>query len=178
MAPKKMPPREYVRECLDYAPDTGVFHWRVRPLAHFFDEAARKKCNRRHAGRVAGAPRANGYTQIKIYGSFYLAHRLAWFMINGEPMPDEIDHINGDRSDTRIANLRAATSSQNNFNRHDGKLPISGVRGIFQNRWGIYEARIRLHGVHYHIGSFATLEEAAEARRDAAERLFGEFARH
>jgi hypothetical protein len=178
MTAKKMPPREYLRDALDYDPQTGSLRWRVRPLAHFPNEATQRKCNTLRAGSVAGTLRANGYLQIKIYNGIYFAHRIVWLLAHGEPMPAEIDHVNGDRANNQISNLRAATTTQNRANRHGGCNPRSGVRGVRRMPWGTYEARIHSNGVEYHIGCFATLNDAATARRKAAEQLHGDFANH
>jgi len=88
----------------------------------------------------------------------------------------EIDHINNDGLDNRITNLRLATRSENAANsRVQGS--VSGIKGVQQNGSG-YMARIRADGRSIYLGTFRTIEEAVEARREAAARLHGIYARH
>ncbi len=122
--------------------------------------------NRRYAGTVAGWVAANGYRAICIGDRQYLAHRLVWIWHHGElpPYPTkEIDHINGNKLDNRIANLRPVDRYGNDQNaglRVDNK---SGFSGVFfaANKWTAY---IRHHDKQIHIGSFDTIHEAAAAR--------------
>lgn len=104
----------------------------------------------------------------------YLAHRLAWLWIHGT-LPKFIDHINGDRLDCRIDNLRECSASQNAFNqrRVKGKSLAKGVR---KTRYGTYEARICVNRQNIQLGNFKTETEAADAYWTAARHHFGEFA--
>jgi hypothetical protein len=82
-----------------------------------------------------------------------------------------VDHINGDRADNRLGNLRVATKYQNAFNsRGWGKR----LKGAFPkgNRWF---SKIWCYGVNYHLGSYATEAEAHAAYCKAAKELHGEF---
>jgi hypothetical protein len=92
--------------------------------------------------------------------------------------PRRADHINGDTLDNRRANLRIVNLCQNAQN---SKLPItnkSGYKGVsLRKSTGRYEARITAYGEKYHLGFFDTIEEAIIARKDAEERLHGEYAR-
>jgi hypothetical protein len=97
------------------------------------------------------------------------AARLAWLYVHGERPAGEIDHINGNRADNRIANLRIATRSQNCAN----KKGVSGV--TWHKRQKKWHARIKRHGQLHHIGSFSTYEEALAARNSAHASVFGEF---
>lgn len=137
---------EKLRERLSYTADSGEFH-RIKTL------------NSRHqvGGRV-GTRHSKGYWTIGIDGRYYKAHRLAWLFVNGEWPDGEIDHINGNKTDNRIANLRIASRSQNMVNRDaprcDNKL---GMRGVTQigNR---YIARFK----NAYLGIFRTAEEAQQ----------------
>ena len=139
-----------LREVLDYCPQTGVFTWRL---------------NRQNvkAGNVAGTITPRGYCRISVLGRGYAAHRLAWLWVHGVWPSGQIDHINGQRADNRLPNLRdvsAATDSQNQ--RHpQGDNPFLGVSLVRnKNRW---IARMRLDGEQRYIGCYATPEEARAA---------------
>jgi hypothetical protein len=176
MAAKSLPDVVYLRECLDYNPETGNFFWRWRPRSHFTSDRGHWQWNPKYAGRPAGGlSPEDGTHKITINLIVYRAHRLAWILVHGAPIPDEIDHINCNRSDNRIANLRLATRSENAANLPRRRNNTSGVKGVsFDNtkKWFVAYVGSR------RLGVFRTLEEAAVARRDAAERLHGEFVRH
>src|SRR5215469_1292035 len=144
MAPKTLPPRAYVREALDYDPETGAFRWRERPSAHFPDEVTRRKWNTRWADKPAGKAHCRGYLRITLDYKDYLLHRLAWLLGHGEPVPGMLDHIDGDRRNNRIANLRAATQSENNWNSRLRKNNLVGVKGVRRMRSGRFSAEIWL----------------------------------
>ena len=90
-----------LRKVLSYAPATGIFRWKV------------SASSRAPVGAIAGAKNGRGYRQIRIGGRPYSASRLAWLYMTGKWPNSEISYINGKPSDTRWANLREATSSQN-----------------------------------------------------------------
>ena len=180
MARKTLPPRELLRELLDYNPLTGQLIWRHRPREMFTQKGAFLRWNKCYAGTVAGNVKPNGIN-VGIRGSIYSAHRLIWLLVNGEPIPSEIDHRDGNPHNNLIANLRAATRSQNVANTGRRVDNVSGVKGIRQpgNSGSIgFVARIKVDGKTIYLGSFATLQDAAKARREAAIKLHGEFARH
>lgn len=117
-------------------------------------------------GQPAGTIDAHGYVVLNVSGKRVKAHRLAWFIVHGE-MPALIDHINGDRSDNRIANLRPASRSLNSLNTWDARTSNkrTGLQGVSKisgrsKRWA---ARIGRNGERIHLGSFATPEEAHAA---------------
>jgi hypothetical protein len=90
-----------LRKVLSYAPTTGIFRWKV------------SAGSRAPGGAIAGAKNGRGYHQIRIGGRPYSASRLAWLYMTGKWPTSEISYVNGKPSDTRWANLREATSSQN-----------------------------------------------------------------
>ena len=167
-----------MRECIDYDPGTGLFRWRTRPLGHFKGPAPWKAWNTRHAGNSAGTAMPNGYIYIGIDYQQHYAHRLAWLFVHGKPVPDQVDHMDCDRSNNRIANLRSATHADNMANSRGHRGSITGVKGVRPHHGGGFQAYIARHGKFHVLGTFATLEEAEAARRKAAERLHGQFARH
>lgn len=157
--------QQRLKELLHYDPDTGVFTW---------------KPGRRGvpSGAVAGSKHSDGYIKIRVDGGDYFAHRLAWLFTAGEWPANQIDHINGQKSDNRINNLREASHSQNEHNKGVRKDSLTGVKGV---QWHPaskrFKAIIKLHGKAQILGYFSTIEGAADAYRKAELELRGEFAR-
>lgn len=155
---------DVLRQLLDYDKDTGHFTWRA-PLA-----------NRIRPGDKAGQRDGHGYRQITVCNTAYLAHRLAWLYMAGAWPPDQIDHINGDRSDNRIANLRLATSSENGCNVRVRTNNKSGVTGVhWYPRYEKWVAVIKSGGKAKNLGYFADKEDAIRARQSAEMSAFGSF---
>lgn len=151
-----------LHEVLNYDPETGVFTWRVRIGG---------KCK---MGQPAGQIRKEGYRSIGIDGEVYSAQHLAWLHFYQKPPKHEIDFINGDRADVRIANLRLATRADNCRNAVS-RPNRTGYRGV--NKWfNRFHAKIRHNGKRITIGTFDTAEEAAAAYREKAKELHGDFA--
>lgn len=158
---------EYLREMLDYNPETGVFIWKKKPARAI------------NVGSVAGCNnKQRGYLTIGLNKRIYLAHRLAWFYVYGVWPRKYVDHINGNPSDNRISNLREATNTQNQYNAKLAAHNTSGVKGtcwcVWHKQWKV---TLRVNGRTKLIGYFDNLEDAAEARRKAAPIYHGEFAR-
>ncbi len=190
MAAKPLPSQEVLRQLLDYDPEAGVLRWKERPVGMFQPssyggksvrsaEWSAAKWNTRNAGRVAfTADSGRGYRQGAIFGRTHKAHRVIWVLVYGEWPPEEIDHINGDRSDNRLGNLRLATPSQNAWNKGIYSNNTSGFKGVSWDtgtqKWA---ANIRVNGRQRRIGVFETAEAAHAAYRDEAANLHGEFAR-
>jgi len=140
-------------ELLDYNCDTGVFTWRV------------KTGSRSIVGEPAGWIHHSGYTNIKIYRKIYMAHRLAWFYITKSWPENQIDHIDRNKANNSISNLRDVT---NQVNTHNNILPrvtnISGFTGVsFVLPNNKYRSRICTSGGQFHLGYFDTPEEAHQA---------------
>ncbi|WP_375763081.1 HNH endonuclease [Bradyrhizobium sp. Pha-3] len=113
--------------------------------------------------------------QITIDGRHYLAHRLAWLYMKGDWPPRCVSFRNGDRSDVSWQNLRLASPRQTAQGRKTrNKL---GVKGVTLKPCGNYAAQIAVNHRRLHLGTFTTLEAAAEAYANAAREHFGEFAR-
>ena len=113
----------------------------------------------------------------KILGIRYSGHRLAWLMVYGRWPNEMIDHINGDRSDNRIENLREISAAENHYNLGVPKSNKSGCVGVYRSKEGNWCAEITKHSKKVHLGTFASLLEAAEARK-AAEREYGFHKNH
>lgn len=166
-----------LKKVLTYHPNTGVFIWLPR-MVPTWDGV--------WSGRQAGLSSSNGryrYTRIKISKKLYMAHRLAWLYVYGcfPPKNLEIDHINGDRYDNRIKNLRLGTRSQNMTNR--SSFNSNGFKGVKKRTYGrkkikiLWEAQIRHHNKLHHLGCFKTPEEAHAAYCREAVKRQKEFAR-
>ena len=177
MALKTLPPRNLVRRLLDYDPDTGLFIWRRRPREMFPDGWNFEIWNNRFAGKPAGTPIA-GYLQIGIhnaaYSTQYRAHRLAWLLVHGEPVPDQLDHIDRNRANNRINNLRPATQSQSSANTSLRSNNTTGIKGVSRHQNG-FRVEVSFAGKRYRR-LFRTMEEAIKARRDAVIEMHGDFA--
>lgn len=159
--------QEDLQKILDYDPKNGLFYWKLNKKGHI------KK------GDLAGSKHIKGYIQIRINGKDYLAHRLALIIsgINIKPN-DQVDHINSDKKDNSLSNLRLANYNQNNQNVSVRKDNLSGFKGVgFDARRNKWRARIRSNNKIQWLGYFDTPEKAHEAYCREAERQHGPFAR-
>jgi len=155
---------------LRYEPDTGLFFWLPRP-----DD---KQWSSRHAHKQAG-DLSRGYVRIRVNKQGYKAHRLAWLFVTGEYPPDTIDHIDGDRENNRLTNLRPATYSQNMCNTGPRATNKTGAKGVyFDRRASKYRVDIKFNGIKTYVGHFPDLTTAQKARAAAAESLHKGFARN
>lgn len=147
--------QDLVRSLLHYEPETGVFVWNGGVTVR---QANLMK------GRIAGGLRpSDGYWCIKIGRRKYAAHRLAWLYMTGE-LPALIDHINGERTDNRWANLRVADKSVNNHNRRGPNSTSStGLLGAFKAQGGCFKSAISVRGKSIFLGQFDTADEAHAA---------------
>jgi hypothetical protein len=177
MALKTLPSRELLRQLLDYDVTTGNFTWKPRPREMFPSDNAFNTWNSRYAGRIAGGTKSSAYLYVAVHHTQYFAHRLVWLYVHGDPVPDCIDHIDGNPINNRFSNLRASTKAQNCANQRLRDENRSGVKGVGRSH-GRWRARIMVNFKDHHLGYFDTLEEAAKARFDAAVRLHGAFAKH
>lgn len=150
-----------LRDALDYNPETGIFTWRSK-IAH-----------KVVVGKIAGC-NSRGYISIRVYGRMYAAHRLAWLYVHGEWPTMWIDHINGAKSDNRIANLRDSNATDNGLNSHrprshNSASPYLGVtKPKKYKRW---LAKITIQGKRQMLGCYDTAEEARDAYLDAKRHL-------
>ena len=125
-------------------------------------------------GTPVGWISKHGYREMEIDGKRKKVHHVVWFLNKGE-WPDVLDHINGDRSDNRIENLRTCTVRQNSSNRKkkDRYLPRNVYRAATE---GKYRVSLQVEGKHISFGVFSDLETANTVAEQARELHYGAFA--
>jgi hypothetical protein len=129
-------------------------------------------------GDIAGSLCKSGYLSTKIKNKQYMNHRIVWLMFNGN-IPEKIDHIDGNRLNNRIENLRAVTPSQNSCNRKTPCVNTSGVKGVTWNKNNqTWDARITVAGKRIHLGSFRNIGNASAVVQAKRNEIHGEFANH
>lgn len=159
---------ERLVELFELDAETGVLIWKAK--SH--------KNSPVKAGDVAGCPDDQGYLSVRVDGSPLKVHRVVFAMAHGY-FPEQVDHVNGVRDDNRLANLRAATNSQNSRNSRISSNNTSGVKGVYWHKAaGKWMAQIQINRRHHYIGLFADIKDAAAAARAAREQHHEEFARH
>lgn len=151
-----------LRSRIAYDPESGSFTW-----LHCKD--CRPCWNSRFEGKMAlNAPHSNGYFFGAIDNQKIFAHRAAWAIVHGFWPDGEIDHINHDKRDNRISNLRLINRSDNARNLSKSRSNKSGVTGVFKHtQTGAWQAQIRVNRKSIHLGSFNEIEDAIAARRSA-----------
>lgn len=179
---KRQPPcPSLLRQLILYKPDTGLLFWKERGPEHFdVDDPLRAAnvFNAMHAGARAGSQGGKGYRVVGILGGPLLEHRVAWALHYGRWPRHSIDHINGDRTDNRIRNLRDVPVTENNRNRSVCRRNKSGKVGVaWSARKSKWVSRISTRGKTIHLGYFDALSEAVRAR-EAAEEMYGFHKNH
>ena len=128
-------------------------------------------------GKVAGYRNKQGYIIIKCKNGEYLAHRLI-FMLHHGYYPIEVDHEDGNPSNNRITNLRAATRQQNSFNTKTKASSRTGVKGVgIHKPTGHYKVSIKVNGKSIHLGYTTDIEEAKKMYEEASKLYHGDFRR-
>lgn len=144
---------------LKYNPETGVF-----------------TSNETNGIRVRGCIDESGYISIWFAGTRYRAHRLAWFYMTGKMPKDNIDHINGNKSDNRYSNLREADHKQN---AHNARLSINNTSGArcvnFSKSDGKWVAGTNRFGKYHNLGRFSDKKQAIKAVNRFLKKTDGEF---
>lgn len=151
-----IPPQSELVAVLAYDPETGVLS---------------------RSGKPVGTKNSSGYLTASVLGRGFLVHRLVWQIVHGDVNGKQVDHINGDKADNRLGNLRAASDRTNSWNkglRKSKAVPFKGV--ILDKERGNYRAQIVHDGRKFNLGRYDTPEAAAAAYKRAAVRKFGFFA--
>ncbi len=170
--PKLSPPQEELLALFRYEPETGKLFWRQRAEESFASSWAFKVWNKRYSDKEAfTCINADGYREGRLFDSLHRAHRIIWKMHNGD-FDYDVDHINGNRLDNRLENLRSVTRADNLRNTAKRSDNLSGVTGVKKRKKG-WQAFIAKQT----IGTFANFEDAIAARK-AAEAKFGFHPNH
>lgn len=151
---------------VDY--ETGRIFWKAR---------GNPQWDARYSGVEAFKTKdKDGYLRGKISGKYARAHQVVWCSFYGEWPNTDIDHINGDKSDNSINNLRSATKAQNQANRGVQKNNTSGYKGVsFKREKGKWCAKINVKGKSIHLGYFDSASEASDAYISASLIHNGDF---
>jgi hypothetical protein len=160
----KFEPSE-IQDVFSYETDTGILRWKISGIGGS------------KLGGVAGCVWGDGYRYIRYKKSLLLAHRVA-FAVHYGRWPNQVDHINLNRSDNRLCNIREATNAQNNRNKSVQSNNTSGFKGVTFNRaTNKFQAKITLDGKTRSLGYFSTAEDASAKYNIAAKEIHGEYAR-
>lgn len=150
------------REVFAYDPVTGIVTRKV-PTAPMHK-----------VGEAVGSRMSKGYLSCSLDYKSHLVHRIAWAIVHGRMPEGEIDHINGDRTDNRLCNLRDVPKRLNQLNRPKGarKDNSSGHTGVFQRSNGKFRAMVGGAKLRKHLGTFETFDEAVRAREAELARIW------
>jgi len=157
--------QQELKTIVHYDPETGLFTWLSNRGGKAF------------AGSVAGSVNRRGYVELTIACRKWLAHRLAWYYMHGA-VPVAVDHINGNRQDNRLENLREVTRSENQCNRGVLANNTSGYAGVsWHKKSKAWVVRLMKNGKSHMIGYFKDLELAGLVASEARSLYHGTFAK-
>ena len=145
---------QQLKKLFTWDPTTGRIFWR-------------NKSGRREA---FVSVQTKGYLYGKLYGKNYLAHRVLWALEHGAWPALDIDHINQNKQDNRLLNLRQVSKVGNSRNRPLNKNSTSGNLGVSMTRTGKWRSYITCDGRQVHLGVFTSKKDAEAARKKANER--------
>jgi len=152
--------QDKVQSLFNYDPDIGIFTRKVKTTA------------KTKIGDVVGYDNKNGYKKISIDNKLYFSHRLAWLYVYGVWPEKGLDHINRNRSDNRLCNLRLANQSENTQNTAIRKNNTSGYKGVtFCKNTNKWISQIMINYKHIYIGKYETPEIAYEQYINMAKKL-------
>lgn len=156
--------QELVKALFNYCEETGLFTRKITTGT------------KAKVGSIAGSIGSSGYIYLEINGNRYRAHRVAWLYIHGKFSEYQLDHINHDRADNSINNLREVTNKENSYNSSIRSDNTTGYKGVsLDSRSNRYRAYITIDGKQKSLGYYSTAEEAALAYNRASKELFGEY---
>lgn len=171
----ELPTQDFLLECFNCDFEVGVLYWKERPMYHFANERVMRMWNTKFSGKRAGNISC-GYVEVSIDNISRRVHRLIWKMYYGTEPGHILDHINGDKSDNRIFNLREVSHAENTLNLIEpNRVNTSGYTGVkyFVDR-DRYYASINFENKSISLGYHHTVEEGALARELKFKELYGE----
>lgn len=156
--------QDFLKECLTYNPETGIFIWNTRPLSHFKTKSIWKTWNSRLSGKEAGSI-SYGYVQVSIDKKKYGMHRLAFLYMEGYFPENQVDHIDRIRSNNKWDNLREVSNQCNSQNCNIKINNTSGVCGVvWHNKPEKWSSSIMIDGKGIHLGLFKNFDDAVMRR--------------
>lgn len=154
-----------LHEWFNYEPETGNIYWKKSPKPSI------------KPGDLVKAKHGCGYLLASVKGKTFLQHRLAWFLYYGEWPYDQVDHIDGDRKNNKLTNLRLASKKENMWNSKGKPNKTSEYKGVswdrVRNKWAVY---IKYDNKVKNVGRFNNEVEAALTYDKWAREKFGKFA--
>ena len=158
---------------ISYDAGTGRLFWKPRPVSNFKCHNDAARWNGKHAGKEAFTYKnADGYKVGTLFGEQYRAHQVALALSLGKWPDTSIDHINGDRGDNRLCNLRLVNSVENSRNQCIRSNTKSGTLGVCWHKHSMkWRAYISTESGQKHLGTFTKKEEAIAARKSAEREL-------
>lgn len=160
MAKRDLITQEFVRECFNYNPETGIL------------TRAKRTSNRVNVGDFAGYKNKSGYLMVQVGGVLCSVHRVVWLYVHGYWPNGHVDHINRNTTDNRLSNLRVLTPSEN---QHNSRMPKNNTSGFIGVNWNAdmrkWTAKICLNRKQTYLGSYSRIEDAAQAYKHASMQL-------
>lgn len=155
---------------------------RLKALFYYKDGKLYNRVSRGSAKRdtEAGYVAEDGYRRVRVDGKYFYIHRLIWWLLTGKEVPEDlfIDHIDGNRLNNLITNLRLATALENQYNKARQDNGTSSYKGVwFDKAKDVWKASIRFKEKRHYIGQFSSELDAALAYDEYARRIQGEFAK-
>lgn len=160
---------DLLRKLLRYDPESGKLFWRGRPREMFKTDRAFKTWNTRYCGSEAlTAVSAQGYRVGNINYVLHSAHRVIWALCKGQWPEYQIDHIDGNKTNNIISNLRDVTVAMNGKNSKIKSNNTSGFNGVCWCKTKLkWKARVTVNKVPKSLGYFEDIEKAVSARKVA-----------
>jgi hypothetical protein len=142
---------EYLRECFIHDAATGALVWKHRPLAHFKNQNAMSAWNAHYAGKPVGTMNEDGYMQCTLFRRRMKLHSVCWSLVHGVHPSPMLDHIDGDRANNAITNLRECTVAENSRNMRQ-KENATGMKGV-RKSGAKFTAQISVDCKKLHLGT-------------------------
>lgn len=157
-------------KALRYDRDSGILFWKKRDISEFKNEHDMNCMNTKFHGKPAGSINNKGYLIIHFSSGHILSHRAIFIMEYGYE-PKLIDHIDGNRINNKIDNLREVDYIGNSKNKGISKRNKTGHLGVCWHKTKKkYQSNIRVNWKLIHLGTFSDIKDAIKARKEAEEK--------